>query len=181
MIQLLYHAVRFSSRKNDDLEVKLNSVTAVKKADKTFDIPTSNPVDSVVKLATINDMTEYSTVTVEAKVLHIEDPVQLLDRRSKQDVMISDGTQDIKLTLWEGEIGKLKKHQCYCLSNLLLREFRGEQYITTRKGGTKIEAIADMKDVTNEEYPKTDDPSVKIIAVESVSSFKSCIKCNAGL
>jgi hypothetical protein len=70
----------------------------------------------------------------------------------------------------------LKKHQCYCLSNLL-REFRGEQYITTRKGGTKIEAIADMKDVTNEEYPKTDDPSVKVIAVESVSSFKSCIKC----
>ena len=92
--------------------------------------------------------------------------------------MISDGTQDIKLTLWEGEIGKLKKHQCCRLSNLLLRKFQGEQYITTRKGGTKIEAIADiMKDVTNEEYPKTDDPSVKVIAVESVSSFKSCIKC----
>ena len=31
-----------------------------------------------------------------------------------------------------------------------------------------------MKDVTNEEYPKTEDPSVKVIAIESVSSFKSC-------
>ena len=32
-----------------------------------------------------------------------------------------------------------------------------------------------MTNVTNEEYPEPDDPSVKIIAVESVSSFKSCI------
>ena len=86
----LSHCQVQHSRKNDDLEVKLNSATAVKKADKTFDIPTSNPIDSV---ATIKDMTEYSTVTVEAKVLHIEDPVQLLDGRSKQDLMISDGTQ----------------------------------------------------------------------------------------
>ena len=66
----LSHCQVQHSRKNDDLEVKLNSVTAVKKADKTFDIPTSNPLDSVVKLATIKDMTEYSTVTVEAKVLY---------------------------------------------------------------------------------------------------------------
>ena len=33
-----------------------------------------------------------------------------------------------------------------------------------------------MTNVTNEEYPEPDNPSVKIIAVESVSSFKSC-KC----
>ena len=76
-----------------------------------------------------------------------------------------------------GEVGKFKKHQCYRLSNLLLREFRGEKYITTRKGGTTIEDIPDITNVANEEYPETDDPSVKVIAVESVSSFKSCIKC----
>ena len=34
--------------------------------------------------------------------------------------------------------------------------------------GGEIEA---MKDVINEEYPKTDYPSVKVIAVESVSQF----------
>ena len=122
-------------------------------------------------------MEEYSTITVDAKVLHIEDPVQLLDGRSKQDLTISDGTQYIKLTIWEAEIGKLEKHQCYRLSNVLIREFRGEKYITTRKEGTKIEDIPDMTNVTNEEYPEPDDPPVKIIAVESVSSFKSCINC----
>ena len=45
----LSHCQVQHSQKNDDLEVKLNSVTAVKKADKTFDFPTSNLVDSVVK------------------------------------------------------------------------------------------------------------------------------------
>ena len=76
------------SRKIDNLEVKLNSVTAIKKA------------NSVIKLVTIQDMAEYSTVTVDAKVLHnIEDPVQLLDERSKPDLMISDGTRYIKFTL----------------------------------------------------------------------------------
>ena len=34
-----------------------------------------------------------------------------------------------------------------------------------------------MTNVTNEEYPEQDDPSVKIIGIESVSSFKSCISC----
>ena len=34
-----------------------------------------------------------------------------------------------------------------------------------------------MTNVTNEEYPEPDDPSVTIIGVESVSSFKSCINC----
>ena len=122
-------------------------------------------------------MAEYFTVTVDAEVLHIEDPVQLLDRRSKQNFMISDRTHYIKLTLWEAEVGRLKKYQCYHVSNLLIREFRGEKYITTRKEGTKIEDISDMANVTNEEYPEPDDPSVKIIGVESVSSFKSCINC----
>ena len=91
-------------------------------------------------------MAEYSTVTVDTKVLHIKDPVQLLDGRSKQDLMISDGTQYIKLTLWEAEIGKFK---CYRLSNLLTCEFSRE-YITTRKEGTKIKDIPDMTNVTNE-------------------------------
>ena len=44
-------------------------------------------------------MEEYCTITVDAKVLHIEDPVQLLDGRSKQDLMIFDVTQYIKLTI----------------------------------------------------------------------------------
>ena len=78
------------------------------------------------------------------------------------------------LTLWETEVGKLKKYQCY---HLLIHEFRGEKYITTRKEETKIEDIPDVVNVTNEEYPEPDDPSLKIIAVESVSSFKSCINC----
>ena len=171
----LSHCQVQQSRQNDNLEVKLNSVTAIKKADKNIFI--NNPVDSVIKLVTIQDMAEYSTVTVDTKVLHIEDPVQLLDGRSKQDLMISDGTQYIKLTLWEAEVGKFKKYQCYRLSNLLIHEFRGEKYITTRKEGSKIEDIPDMTNVTNEEYPEPDDPSVKIIGVESVSSFKSCINC----
>ena len=64
----------------------------------------------------------------------------------------------------------MKIYQCYRLSNL---EFRGEKYITIRKEGTIIEDIPDMTNVTNEEYPEPEDPSVKIIGVESVSSFKS--------
>ena len=71
-----------------------------------------------------------------------------------QDLTISDGTQYIKLTLWEAEV-QLKKYQCYRLSNLLIREFRGEKYITTRKKASKIEDIPDMTNVTNEEYPET--------------------------
>ena len=104
----LSHCAVQRSRKNDDLEVKLNSVTAVKKADKQIDISISNPVDAIVKLATIQDMSEYSTVTVEAKVLHTEDPVQLLDGRSKQDLMISDGTQYVELTVWEEKLENLR-------------------------------------------------------------------------
>ena len=61
---------------------------------------------------------------------------------------------------------------------------RGERYVTTRKGGTRIEEISDIKDVTDEKYPEKNeksDPFVRVVAVDSLSTFQSCIKCRCKL
>ena len=63
----------------------------------------------------MQSMEQYSTVTIDAKVLHIEDLVQLLDGRSKQDLRISDGTQYVKLKLWEQQIPMLPSIKSHTL------------------------------------------------------------------
>ena len=75
--------------------------------------------------------------------------------------------------------GRYRESKSYWLSGLLVREFQTKRYLTTAKEDTHIQEISDVECLPQEENPEQSDvdPIVKVIAVESISAFQSCLKC----
>ena len=155
-------------------DFKLNTTTEVQKANKEFNIPDDIANDSLIQLSEIHDLAEYSRIAVEVKIIHIDDPVEIPTGKKKQDIIIADKTQSARLTLWEEDIGKLSESKSSHLSGLLIREFQGKRYLTTAKEDTNIEEISEIECVPIEDEVN---PVVKVIAVENLTAFQSCLKC----
>ena len=69
-------------------------------------------------------MKEYKRVNVEVKVQVVHDPEDIGDNRKKQDVIVSDNTTYIKVTIWAHNIGKMSVGKSYKLTGMWVREFR---------------------------------------------------------
>ena len=128
----------------------------------------------MIKLSEIHDLAEYSRIAVEVKIIHIDDPVEIPTGKKKQDIIIADKSQSARLTLWEVDRGKLSESKSYHLSGLFIREFQGKCYLTTAKEDTNIEEISKIECVPIEDEVN---PVVKVIAVENLTAFQSCLKC----
>ena len=65
-------------------------------------------------------------ISLMAKVLHIDQPVQVSTNLTKQDVIIPDSTASAKLTLWEGNLNILNGVN----SRVLLLDFTNRKNIS---------------------------------------------------
>ena len=59
-----------------------------------------------ISLDQLPDLAQFQRVSVAVKALRLDDPIQLTSGKRKQDVIVSDSTGSIRLTLWEDEIEK---------------------------------------------------------------------------
>ena len=80
---------------------------------------------------TITTLKDYTKLTVEVKVVGVEHPTEIGEGRKKQDIFVADKTYQSRMTIWEDNIGKVEKGKSYRFCGILVREFRGEKYITT--------------------------------------------------
>lgn len=64
-----------------------------------------------------------------------------------QEVKVGDASGTSKLTLWENEIGLMKKGESYRISTAAVKEYNGEKYLSTLKDSTCIIPIEDIGDV----------------------------------
>ena len=75
----LSHCQVQQSRKADLLELKLNTMTEVRKASKQFDVPDDmiTTKGSLTQLSTIHELPEYTRITIEVKVTRVDDPMEI--------------------------------------------------------------------------------------------------------
>jgi len=63
-------------------------------------------------------------------VFQVDDSITTSTGKRMQNVVIGDGHGLAKVTLWEEDIGKLSMSKSYCLENMVIKEYRGEAYLS---------------------------------------------------
>lgn len=106
----------------------------------------------------------------------------------KQDIMVADGTSTCRFTVWEDECGKFTKGECYQLSGVHVREFRGIKFLSTsRDVSITCHKIPDIGIV---QEPEKDDVMIagevplkindaRVVGVVKLQNYKACMKCNS--
>lgn len=164
--------VKKSSRQQSDkLEVMVKSFTEITNSSKKFDFEKGDTTFALKMLPYIED---YETVSVSnvIQVDEVEVPIQIPTGASKQDAHISDGTGTTKLTLWEDDIGKLKEGGSYKLSDVSVRSYDGEKYLSFVCGSSLIsmdDAEAEVKEDTMEDC--------EVIGVYAFNAYPTCLSC----
>ena len=87
------------SKTSDDLEVVLKSTSQVQASPKKFSkAKVALLVDTHTILSDLDKRANYDQVTVKAKVIRVELPVQVFSNLRKQDVIIADSSATTRLT-----------------------------------------------------------------------------------
>ena len=182
------------ARHGEQLEVLVNKFTEFERSSKKFAVSKGTKSSDAVELSRLETLAAFQRVLVEGKVVGVDDAVEVSGGKKKQDIVVGDASGTARVTVWETEIGKMKKEQSYRLSGMMVREFRGEKFLSTSKENSKIEEIDDIghievaKEEEEEERPCSSQggPSgmqhledVRIIGVDRLDGYAACLKCKS--
>ena len=85
------------------------------------------------------------SVNIEASVKSL-DEVKIINKYGRElklrNVVITDGEDEIKLTLWNDDVDKVKQGSVVKITNGYVNEFQGEKQLTTGKFG-KLEVLGE--------------------------------------
>ena len=116
------------------------------------------------------------------KVIAINEPLNVSGGKTKQDITVADSTSTSRLTLWQENVDTLTQNQSYHLSNMVVREYQNQKYLSMARIGTTIEPIDDIGDVV----PLSDDPNnsfeitdATLVGVIQLDSYQACMNCKA--
>ena len=106
--------------------------------------------DDHITMDEIPRLVNYQRVSVKVKVIGEEDATAVKKGLMKQDYnIIANRTGSCKIVTWEDNVGLLQVGNCYELSWLLIRAFKGTKYLSIPKDNFKIENIDDIEEVDN--------------------------------
>ena len=107
------------------------------------------------------------SVNIEVTIKSIEEP-RTFNKYGKDlkvaNAIVTDGESEIKLTLWNDDVDKVKQGMVINITNGYVSEFQGEKQLTTGKFGKLEIAGEGSSESTNEstnEEPKTESPSTE--------------------
>ena len=109
-------------RKGEQLAIMVIKRTEVEKSEM-FAVESTD--QKVTVLGELNKLVTYQRVSVEVKALHVEDVMEVSGGKRKQDIISGDSSGCTRLTVWEGEIGKVEEDESYRLSGMMVQEYRG--------------------------------------------------------
>ena len=141
---VLSHCEVKQSKFADKLEVLVGKSTAVEKSKKVFHVKKETADKRIIQLSELEEIPEFTRVTVEVKVEQTDDPMEVAGAKNKQDLWVGDKSGTTRVTLWEDEIGKMEKGKSYRLIGMFPREFKGKKYLSTSRQNTTIEEIDDI-------------------------------------
>ena len=134
----------------------------------------------------MNDLTTSQVVSVVAKVTLVEEPVKIVTKDgktlTKQDVHIADATGSTRVVLWESKVSSLEVEKSYSLTNVTVKQYLGEKFLSLGKSSTKS-PVEDIGEVL-EDAEATSTSGGRIIdgeidSVLSFSTFHKCKLCNS--
>ena len=168
------------SRYGDEMEILLTKSTKICTSPRKFESVVSKPDLQFVTLDKINTLPDFTRVTVDIKVLSIDDKVEVKPQLFKQDVTIADSTCAAQLTVWQTDIDKIELDKSYQLQNVAVRTFDNKKYLTPVKSGF---AIIEKEDIgaTAEALPNTSNKlhEAQVIGVSSLEIYDECIACKS--
>ena len=115
-------------RHQDQLEVMVNKLTGVEKSETKFDVQKKKYGD-IITFDKLQSLASFQRVVVEAKVVRVDDSMEVTGGKVKQDILIGDSTGTGRLTVWEEEVGTIVSDDSYILSGMMVREFRHQKTI----------------------------------------------------
>ena len=130
---------------SEQLEVMINPSTKFSTSPKKFDLrKISKMICGDVSVSDVDSKTAYDKVTIQAKVLQVQLPVDVSPQLKKQEITVADSTAAIKVTLWEASIDSVQKDKSYKFKNFTVRTYKYEKYISMPKEGAEIIEIDDV-------------------------------------
>ena len=169
------------ARFSDDMEVIIKPSTKMSASPKKLDMSKVNESTTNHRnVADIDSCNNYDKVSISGKVIRVQSPVKLARGLTKQDVTLADKTGAIKVTLWQNFVGCLQDESRYELTNLNVRTYKYEKYLSVPKEGAGIHEISDIGPVAEDDLPDetTEIMGVKIVGAV-VTSYNACLACNA--
>ena len=185
-INLQKCSVKRSNLNIDELEIIVTDKSNVTNSPKKFKIDSNVDVISSVNLADIHSICLNSNVTVSVKVTNVNAPTEVnskFKKLTKQDCIVSDGTGACRLVLWEKNISQLKVMVSYTLSNIKVREYCGDRYLSMTIDSTinPIDDIGEVIELDPDELPRSN--GGKLVEGEVITviyeSYRACPICNS--
>ena len=156
----------------------INPSTKLSLSPKKFDLKKiSKMIEGGVSVCDVMSKSAYDKVTIRAKVLRVQLPVDVAPGLKKQEVTVADSTGAIKITLWESNIDAVKEEM---FKNFTVRTFKHEKYLSMPKEGGEIMKIEDMGCVAPDDLPD-DITTLSKVKIEGarVMAYSSCVACKS--
>ena len=157
--------------------------TQVKKSEKYEAWKDDEISVQLMPLDKVPDVTPFTKINCEAKVLQVNDIVKTANGKKLQTATVADKTATARIVMWEDDVDKLSLLKCYRFEKLTVKEFRGEMQLST--SSSKIYEIDDIDaiDVKEENYTQQVNviDEAKVIGVQLFEMYKACLKCRSKL
>lgn len=70
---------------------------------------------------------------MRVKVIAEEEPLTVKKGLLKQECVVTDATGSCKVVTWEQDVGTMDIGNCYKITGLMIRVFKGEKYLSIPK------------------------------------------------
>lgn len=147
------------SKVSEELEIKVDKYASFSELKAMFELP-----ETPVKKDNLKKLLNFQRVTAVVKVKAVEEKCQVPDGRWKQDIKISDECGSGRLTVWQDEIGKMDVGKSYRLSDVMVREFRGQKFLSTLKEKSEIEEIDDIGEIASDDDSDGDEGEARVMS-----------------
>ena len=131
---MLSHCEVKRARQGDELEVLVTKFTKVEKSPKSFDVSKGATCENVVEVSKVKELASFERVTVQEKAVRVDDSIDVSGGKRKQDILVADASGNVRLTVWEAEVGNVKEGASYRLGGLMVRDYRGMKNFVDWKG-----------------------------------------------
>ena len=120
----------------DNLEVKVLHKTKVQESKKAIAVQKLQDKEAI-QISQSKLLPAYETITIQAKILAILDPMKISAHLTKQDVIIGDSSGTMKVTVWNDDVYTLAIEKSYQFTDLQVRTYRDQKFLTTSLDGLK--------------------------------------------
>lgn len=181
------------------LEILANKFSSAEQSPKKFKVDENSlfqeedVADKIIPLSDVPKVKVNQVITVLGKILSIGHPQQLKSKDgkplSKQDCTIADSTGSCRIVLWNENIGRFTTDQTYHLTEVSVRQYAGDVYLSLTANAEVKEAddIGEViESVTDDADPSTGLAGLKhcdsiaegeIVSVCNVNEYTACVTC----